>query len=107
MVQAIGVLCVLTLFCGFSGAQAQTGQPQRGEAFAASNCARCHAIGRTGASALAAAPAFRDLHQRYPVSQLAEALAEGIMTGHSAMPEFQLDETQIANLLAYLKTLER
>ena len=88
-------------------ALAQDGRPQAGRAFAEANCARCHAIGPTGASALPAAPAFRDLHRRYPVDQLAEALAEGIGTGHAAMPEFQLAPPQIAYLLAYLKTLER
>lgn len=101
------VLFVLGLSFGAGSAQAQTGQPQRGEAFAAANCARCHAIGRTGASPVAAAPVFRDIHRRYPVSQLAESLAEGIMTGHPAMPEFQLNQAQIADFLAYLATLER
>lgn len=107
LLQALRVLGVLGLFCGGGAAQGQTGQSQRGEAFAAANCAQCHAIGRSGTSAVAAAPAFRDLHRRYPVSQLAEALAEGIMTGHGAMPEFQLSESQIADFLAYLATLER
>jgi hypothetical protein len=36
----------------------------------------------------------------------AEALAEGINTGHAAMPEFVLDPDQIHDLLSYLKTLE-
>ncbi len=101
------VLSVLGLFCGAGAAQAQTGHPQRGQAFAEANCARCHAIGRSGSSPLAPAPAFRDIHLRYPVSQLAEALAEGIVTGHSAMPEFRMNRAQIADFLAYLRTLER
>ncbi|WP_144183258.1 c-type cytochrome [Elioraea rosea] len=87
-------------------AAAQDGQPERGRAFAESNCASCHAIGPTGASRLAAAPPFRTLHQRYPVEQLAEALAEGITTGHDAMPEFRLDPPQIDDFLAYLRTLQ-
>ncbi|HWL21031.1 MAG TPA: cytochrome c, partial [Bradyrhizobium sp.] len=35
-----------------------------------------------------------------------EALAEGIVTGHPAMPEFQLSPDEIHDLLSYLKTLE-
>ena len=101
------VLLRLMLFYGAGVAQAQTGHPERGQAYAAANCARCHAIGPAGTSPLAAAPVFRDIHARYPVSQLAEALAEGITTGHSAMPEFELSRAQIADLLAYLGTLER
>lgn len=79
---------------------------QRGKTFALNNCARCHAIGRVGESPLKIAPPFRTLHKRYPIETLAEALAEGIQTGHPTMPEFQLPPDQINDLLSYLKTLE-
>jgi len=100
-------LSLVVVLLAAAAASAQEGRPQAGRAFAEANCARCHAIGATGTSALPAAPAFRDLHRRYPVDQLGEAMAEGIGTGHAAMPEFQLEQAQIADLLAYLKTLER
>jgi cytochrome c len=79
---------------------------QRGKTFAANNCARCHAVERVGESPLKIAPPFRVLHKRYPIETLAEALAEGIQTGHPTMPEFQLPPDQINDLLSYLKTLE-
>lgn len=79
---------------------------QRGKIYATSHCARCHAIGRTGASPFEPAPPFRTLHLRYPIESLGEALAEGITTGHPAMPQFVLDPDQIHDLLSYLKTLE-
>ena len=79
---------------------------QRGKAYAQAHCARCHAIGRSGRSAFEPAPPFRSLHLRYPVETLGEALAEGINTGHPAMPEFVLDPDQIHDLLSYRKTLE-
>jgi mono/diheme cytochrome c family protein len=78
---------------------------ERGRAFAQIACSRCHAIGPTGDSPLAEAPPFRVLHQRYPIEDIEESLAEGIKTGHP-MPEFQLDNTEITDLLAYLKSLE-
>jgi hypothetical protein len=46
------------------------------------------------------------LHTRYPIEVLANALAEGISAGHPRMPPFHLGPNQIADLLAYLKTLE-
>jgi cytochrome c len=52
------------------------------------------------------APPFRTLHTKYPVENLAESLAEGIMTGHPTMPQFRLDPGQIGDVIAYLKTLE-
>ena len=78
----------------------------RGRVYASTHCARCHAIGRKGDSPFEPAPPFRTLHQRYPVESLGEALAEGINTGHPAMPEFVLSPDQIHDLLSYLKTLE-
>lgn len=78
----------------------------RGRHFAETHCAACHAIGRFGESPLAIAPPFRTLHQRYPVEHLAEALAEGIATGHPTMPQFQLEPDQINDFIRYLKTLE-
>jgi cytochrome c len=107
LLSLLRILPAFVLLCGGSAALARDGRPEAGRTLAQANCARCHAIGRTGTSPFAAAPPFRTLHQRYPVEQLAEALAEGIETGHSAMPEFQLSQTQIADLVAYLRTLER
>jgi mono/diheme cytochrome c family protein len=79
----------------------------RGRAFAAQNCGSCHAIGPSGASPLAKAPPFRTLHERYPVENLTESLAEGLRTGHPEMPQFEeLDTDQIDDLIAYLKSLE-
>ena len=87
-------------------ASATSPAEQRGKTFALHNCARCHSIDRAGPSPLEIAPPFRTLHHRYPVETLAEALAEGIETGHPSMPMFQLDPDQINDLLSYLKTLE-
>ena len=89
-----------------TSALAITPAEQRGKAYAQSHCARCHAIDRTGESPLQIAPPFRTLHLRYPVETLAEALAEGIYTGHAEMPAFELSPEQIHDLLSYLKTLE-
>ena len=85
----------------------ERGNPQLGYAIAKEYCARCHAIEKSGTSPLTIAPPFRDLHLRYPVSDLAESLGEGIRTGHPSMPEFRFDPDQIENFIAYLKTLER
>src|SRR3954463_10117037 len=87
-------------------AGAASPEQQRGKTFALTNCARCHSIDKVLPSPLKIAPPFRTLHLRYPIETIAEALAEGIQTGHPTMPEFRLDPDQIGDLLAYLKTLE-
>ena len=80
---------------------------QRGLVLVRTNCSRCHAIGKMGQSPLPIAPPFRTLHERYPVDDLQEPLAEGIVTGHPTMPEFRFDPGQVGDIIAYLKSLER
>jgi len=77
-----------------------------GEALAKRDCGGCHAVGRSDESPLPQAPRLRDLHRRYPVEQLGEALAEGIVVGHGPMPQWVLEPAEIEALTAYLKSLE-
>lgn len=103
-------MLLAALICGClptTTIQAQDARIQQGLALAQSRCGSCHAVGLVGESPLRVAPPFRTLHLRYPVESLAESLAEGIMTGHPAMPVFQFDVAQIGDLIAYLKSLER
>jgi cytochrome c len=69
------------------------------------NCARCHAIGKHDTSRHEEAPPFRVVVTRYPPEDLAEALAEGIVSGHPDMPQFVFQPTQIEAIVAYLNTL--
>ena len=79
----------------------------QGRRIAETNCSACHSVGRFGDSPMAIAPPFRTLHTKYPVEDLEESLAEGIMTGHPTMPQFRFDADQIRDFIAYLKSLER
>lgn len=81
-------------------------QELRGEALLNSNCSRCHAVARSGASPHPSAPAFRTLGQRYSIDSLAEALAEGLYTGHPDMPEFVFDISDVGAILAYLHSIQ-
>jgi cytochrome c len=105
MIRRILMPLALTLL-SLTPAAAASPDEQRGKTFALNNCARCHSVDKVTPSPLKIAPPFRTLHTRYPIETIAEALAEGIQTGHPTMPEFQLDPDQIHDLLAYLKTLE-
>jgi cytochrome c len=98
--QALAILMLLT------PALAASSDVQRGRAYASRHCGGCHSIDLVSKSRLKAAPPFRTLHTRYPVETLAESLAEGISTGHPAMPEAELSPDQIHDLLTFLKTLE-
>jgi cytochrome c len=96
----------LCLFMAGSLAAQEFDPVEDGRALVTMYCADCHAIGNTGDSPLAIAPKFRDLHLRYDVEFLSEALVEGIVTAHPEMPQFEFDPDQAAAIVAYLKSLE-
>ena len=73
----------------------------------AQKCEPCHAVGASGESPLPIAPRFRDLARRYPLENLQEALAEGIVVAHNApMPEFRFTGAEIDAFLAYLASIQ-
>ena len=82
------------------------GSAARGAVLAETRCAGCHATGPLGESPMPAAPPFRGLAQRYPVADLQEALAEGLVTAHPAMPEITLEEKDISDLIAWLDAMD-
>ena len=78
---------------------------ERGRVMATARCGGCHAVGPAGTSPMPAAPPLRDIADLYPPTQLQEAFGEGIMTGHPAMPQFELQPGEINDLIAYLESL--
>ncbi len=101
-------LLAAALTLGLAGPAFAKADAARGKKIAEVNCAECHAVGRTGASANATSPPFRTLAQRYPLQELEESLAEGIMVGHEGpeMPLFEFEPQDIEDLMAYLKTIQ-
>ena len=87
-------------------AAAQSDASARGRLLVQRHCASCHAVTRTGDSPNAAAPRFRELNQRYRIDELGEALAEGILTGHPAMPQFAFPPKDVKAILAYLRSIQ-
>lgn len=101
------LLFLAALLCLAAGpALAERADLQRGEILVRRHCAACHAVGSAGDSPFPAAPPFRELHRRYRIDDLAEALAEGILTGHPAMPEFQFPPADVQAIIAYLKSIQ-
>lgn len=94
---------------GIGGGRAIAAEPddqERGQRLVSDNCGRCHAVGLEGKSTHEKAPPFREVVGRYPLDNLEEALAEGIMSGHPDMPEFTFKPGEIAAILAYFQTLK-
>lgn len=109
---ALPVLATFALFGAASAAAApgtEDATLKRGQAIAKRNCGGCHAIGRGGASPNPKSPPFRYLARKYPLSNLEEALGEGIVVGHEGleMPQFSFDSRQVEALLAYLGSIQK
>lgn len=106
---SISLLALLAAALPATALAAPAGLLARGKAIAAKNCGGCHAIGLSGASPNPKSPPFRLLARKYPLSNLEEALGEGIVVGHEGldMPPFQFDPRQIEALLAYLGSIQR
>ena len=100
------IAATVAILALMQAASALSPAAQRGLVFVQTNCSGCHAVARFGDSPLPIAPPFRTLHERYPVESLAEGLAEGLVTGHPSMPEFELDPGQVNDVISYLKSLE-
>jgi cytochrome c len=99
---AFGLLASLAA----QGSMAQAVSVDEGHDLVQLDCAMCHAVDRTGASPNPGAPAFRDLHLRYPVNSLAVALAEGTIIGHPQMPQYKFSTDQIADIIRYLNSIQ-
>jgi len=94
-----------TMFAGnLAQADEQAELAAKGRQIAQERCNRCHAIGLDDKSSHEKAPPFRLVADRYPSENLAEALAEGIVTGHADMPVFVFDPPAIEAFLAYLNS---
>ena len=85
--------------------QARAQDPaEHGRALLRDNCARCHAIGKTGASPLKGAPPFRIIGQSYDLDRFARYLRRGIASSHPDMPEFRFSADDA--VVAYLRTIQ-
>lgn len=100
-----GLIAAAAALVAAPTAEANTEFVVKGQALAAERCARCHATGERDPSPHAKAPPFRDVVTRYPSEHLAEALAEGIVSGHPDMPVYVFSGEEIEAFLAYLDSL--
>ena len=69
-------------------------------------CISCHAVRSDGESHNRKAPPLHTLAERYPVTSLEQAFAQGIMVGHPGMPDFHFNPSQIRSILAYLNSIQ-
>jgi cytochrome c len=105
LVALLGIIPLL----GFAGVHARAVDKtlvNKGEVLLEKNCSRCHAIGKQGNSPHPQAPPFRTLSSKYPIDDLAESLAEGIVSGHPDMPIFVFGPQDVEAIIDYLQSVQ-
>lgn len=70
-------------------------------------CARCHAVGTTGASPNKLAPAFRSFSENKLYDpDFAQRLQQGYSSIHRFMPTFRFDRADAEAVVNYLKAIQ-
>lgn len=102
----IGFLLGLISFVGVAAAEDKS-RLELGKAIARTECSFCHAIGKSdpSPSTTNANTSFRDLHRRFPIAMLTNAVKTGNISGHDEMPSFMLSPSQVLALLHYIDSL--
>ena len=100
------LLAAALLAAASSAAAEEPSSARRGGMLVKRHCGGCHATGAAGTSRHPAAPPLRELNRRYEPEALAEALAEGILTGHPAMPEFRFEPRDVRSIILYLNEIQ-
>lgn len=104
MIKSVQLALFLLLTCLLS-TTTNAYEIESGKILAEQLCAKCHSIDLKGKSPNKDAPAFRKFSPMWPLENLEEALAEGIVVGHDEMPEFKFSPEQISNFIAFLSSL--
>lgn len=102
----VRILAAVAALAVLAADRAHAASMENGRVLVERNCAMCHAVGRRGDSPRKGAPPFRELSQRYPIETLSEALTEGMLTGHPAMPEFRFLPQETDDIVAYLTSIQ-
>jgi mono/diheme cytochrome c family protein len=103
----LGIVASIALVVASASALAvEKGLADKGEVLVRENCSRCHAIGKEGDSPHKEAPPFRTLSKNYPIEDLSESLAEGIVSGHPDMPIFVFGPHDVEAIVEYLQSIQ-
>ena len=103
---ATGVALLLLLAAIAAGIARAQEDVERGRLLLTKLCGECHAIGRTGASPHAGAPAFRSIDDRTDLDKFADRLRGGLQSTHANMPSFRFSREDARAAVAYLRSIQ-
>ncbi len=107
------LLLVLAAGAGLVACATTPGEPSkadlaaRGRNLALTECSQCHAVGSSAGNPTSATPSFASVAQTYRNTRLDWELEAISQVGHYRMPRKPLTSIDIADLTAYIRSLDR
>ena len=101
--RGVTALTGIALFVLVSGQGVAAGNPERGRQLAERWCASCHVVGPGQREASADVPTFASIARREDLSE--SFLVAFLTTPHPPMPNMNLSRQEIADVLAYIRSL--
>jgi len=103
--QFLLVLTIGLLWSTFACARAE--EQRNGKEMLQKLCARCHAVGRTGASPNRQAPPFRSFSEtKLYDSDFLQRLQDGYSSIHRFMPTFRFNREDAKEVVNYMKSMQ-
>ena len=99
-------LALLTIGICSEAAYALDREQRHGKALLEAECARCHAVGKTGRSPLNEAPPFRTFGDKLYDTDFEQRLQDGLTTLHRDMPTFRFSRDDAEAAVSYLKAIQ-
>jgi mono/diheme cytochrome c family protein len=106
IVRLVSLLLLLATSSSFAEDIRPSPLEERGRALAERMCSQCHAVGKSGESPYAGAPAFRALDRRVDLDSFMERLREGLTVGHPDMPTFRFTREDARAFLLYVRSIQ-
>ena len=106
MQRYLPVLTAALLWSSFAHARAE--EQRDGKQMLQQLCARCHAIGKTGASPNRQAPPFRSFSEtKLYDSDFLQRLQDGYSSIHRFMPTFRFNREDAEEIVRYMKSIQQ
>ena len=106
MKRSLLVLSIIALLWS-TYAHARYAEWQHGKELLQKLCARCHSVGRTGASPNRLAPPFRSFSEtKLYDSDFMQRLQNGLTSIHPFMPTFRFNRDNAEEALNYMKSIQ-
>jgi mono/diheme cytochrome c family protein len=107
MKRSLLVLSTIVAVVWSAFAHARAGEQRQGKEMLQKLCARCHSVGKTGASPNKLAPPFRSFSEtKLYDSDFRQRLQEGLTSIHPFMPTFRFNRENAEEVLRYMRSIQ-